>query len=135
LTFLVVNTSPAPPFNAPSKLTDCFSSFRPSESANCNTLLDTVGLSRLPNQHTFHVYAGARGEGDTDSCPLDGRWISVPPNSIISQIPQLTHREAVSEPSRDAVSWQLPVVQTLFSERRFGGVPRRSQGRSGASPC
>jgi len=48
LIFLVVNTSPPPPFRTTSKLADCFSSALPRASASRNTRRETVGLSRLP---------------------------------------------------------------------------------------
>src|SRR5215471_7817628 len=47
LMILVVTKSPPPPFRTSSKLADCLRRTRPSESANCNTRLETVGLSRL----------------------------------------------------------------------------------------
>ena len=47
LIFLVVKMSLPATFRTTSKLADCFARVWPSESANCNTRLETVGLSRL----------------------------------------------------------------------------------------
>jgi hypothetical protein len=76
LTVFVVNTSPPPPLITTSKLADCFSSDRPSESANSKTRRDTVGLSRLQVTLTVERFTG--------SSLRDERWRFSRRDSIIS---------------------------------------------------